>query len=101
MGRVIGAVLVTVGLALAGCGGDGGGAPAGGETGVKECDEYVATFERCLPKLPEGAREALKKAVYAQREGFKQTAQTAEGKTSLVGTCTTALENLKKNPACQ
>jgi hypothetical protein len=101
MGRMIGAVLVTVGLALAGCGGDGGGRPGGGEIGVKECDEYFAAFERCLPKLPEDTREALKKAVDAQREGFKRTAQTAEGKTSLVGTCTTALENLRKNPACQ
>jgi hypothetical protein len=101
MGRVIGAVLVTVGLALAGCGGDGGGAPAGGETGVKECDEYVASFERCLPKLPEGSRDALKKALDAQLDGFKKTAQTPEGKTSLGGTCTTLLENLKKNPACQ
>ena len=101
MGRVIGAVLVTVGLALAGCGGDGGGAPAGGETGVKECDEYFAAFERCLPKLPEAGRDALKKAVGSQRAGFKQTAQTAEGKTSLIGTCTTMLENLQKNPACR
>lgn len=102
MRHTLGVLVVGAAMALAGCGGGGGGAgaPAGGEIGVKECDDYVAAFEACIPKLPEAGRETLKKALDSQKEGFKQTAATAEGKSSLVGTCTTLLDNLKKNPDC-
>jgi hypothetical protein len=105
MRQTLGVLVVAAAMALAGCGGgDGGGAgapAAKGEIGVKECDDYVAAIEACIPKLPEAGRDTLQKALAAQKEGFKQTAATAEGKSSLVGTCTTLHENLKKNPACQ
>lgn len=105
MRHMLGALMVAAAMTLAACGGGGDhagdAAPAAGGIGVKECDDYVAAFEACLPKLPEEGRDTLKKALDAQRDGFKQTASTPEGKASLASTCTTLLENLKKNPACQ
>lgn len=104
MRHTLSALMMATTLALAGCGGggEGGSAPAtGGGIGVKECDDYIAFFDTCLPKLPEAGRDTLQKALDAQKEGFKQTAATPEGKTSLAGTCATLLDNLKKNPACQ
>jgi hypothetical protein len=100
MRHIFGALVVTMAVALAGCGGGGGSAPADG-IGVKECDDYIAAFEACLPKLPEAGREPLKNALETQKKGFKETAATAEGKASLSGTCTTLLTNLKSNPQCQ
>lgn len=101
MRHVFSGLVVTMALALAACGGGGGGSASGDAIGVKECDDYVAAFEACLPKLPEAGREALKTALETQKKGFKETAATAEGKASLVGTCTTLMTNLKSNPQCQ
>ncbi|MCW5890845.1 MAG: hypothetical protein KIT14_09855 [bacterium] len=102
MRQMFGALMVATAMTLIACGGgEHGGGPADSGVGVKECDDYIAAFHACLPKLPEAGRDTLNKALDAQTEGFKQTAATPEGKSSLVGTCNTLLENLKKNPACQ
>jgi len=100
------AMLMIVGciVALAGCksessgGGSGGSekkeaaavaAPAagGGDIGVKECDDYIAKYSKCLEKMPAEARTASEAAFKQAKDGWKAAAATPEGKASLATAC--------------
>jgi hypothetical protein len=114
--RPIGALVLSVSLLTAGCGGGGeqapssstphaaapaAGAPAGGPVGVKECDDYFTRMEACLPKLPEQARGPVSVALGKQRTGFRQAASTPNGQVSLAATCKVLLTNVENAPACK
>jgi hypothetical protein len=110
MKRVMG-VLVVVGafLMLAACdkksdsgsGGGGGGSGGSANTGVQECDDYITKYEACIGKMDPAAKAAAQPAFQAQRDGFKQSASTPEGKSVLKGTCKQLLDGLASNPACK
>jgi hypothetical protein len=122
--RLIGALVMSVSLLAAGCGGSGDQATssstphatapapaatarvadapaAGGAIGVKECDDYFTRMEACLPKLAEQARGPVSVALGKQRTGFRQAASTPNGQVSLAATCKVLLTNVDNIPACK
>ena len=69
---------------------------AAGETGVKECDDYIAKFETCVGKMPAEAQAAAKTGLDSMKSGWKQAAAASpEAKTALATGCTQALEAAK------
>jgi hypothetical protein len=83
-------------------GGDKAGAAAAGDKiGVAECDEYVNKYEGCIKKAGGPAAEAAKEAFKAQRDAFKQSAATPEGKAALKASCKSMLDGLATNPMCK
>lgn len=82
-------------------GGDDGGSdtgtPSEGEIGVKECDDYIAMYRKCIDdKMPEAARETAKKALQASIDAWKSAAATESGREALDEACKTAQEAMKK-----
>ena len=68
----------------------------GGATGVPECDDYIAKYEKCISdKVPEMARSAMKDAFAKTRDAWKTAASTPEGKSTLAMACKTASEQAK------
>jgi hypothetical protein len=73
---------------------------AGGEIGVAACDEYLDKWETCLAtKVTGDAREQVKVALDASRDGWKRAAATPEGKAGLAAACQQAVELAKMQVA--
>jgi hypothetical protein len=71
-------------------------AAAAGEIGVPECDDYLQKWESCITtKITGEAKEQVKVALDATREGWKRTAAIPEGKTGLAAACREAAELAK------
>lgn len=74
----------------------------GGEsTGVAECDEYITKYEACLGKMPAAAKGTMEQAFKAQRDSFKASASTPEGKAALKTSCKQLVDALASNPTCK
>ncbi len=106
MKKLMIALLMAGGLiALGACGKDEKAADtkAGGgdSVGVAECDEYIKKYEGCLSKTPAAAKPALEQAFKAQRDSFKQSASTPEGKAALKTSCKALVDGLASNPNCK
>jgi hypothetical protein len=118
MKKVLAALVLGMGLLAlgAGCKDDkGGGGDAksgdskaadsksggGDSVGVPECDDYIKKYEGCIKKAGGAAAAAAETAFKAQRDGFKQSASTPEGKAALKGTCKQMLDSLATNPMCK
>lgn len=100
------AMLMIVGciVALAGCksesgGGSGGSekkteavAAGGGDIGVKECDDYIAKYSKCLDKMPAESKAAMDSAFKQSKDAWKQAAATEAGKQSLATACKAAAD---------
>ena len=68
-------------------------AAAPGEIGVAECDDYLRKWDACLAtKITGEAREQVKVALDAAREGWKRAAATPETKAGLAAACRDAAE---------
>jgi hypothetical protein len=69
-------------------GGSSTKASTGDKIGVAECDDYIAKYETCLRgKVPEQARAALESSLKTARDGWKKSAETAQGKAALAAAC--------------
>jgi len=59
-----------------------------GQIGVTACDDYLRKWESCLAtKVTGDAREQVKVALDATRDGWKRAAATPEGKAGLDAAC--------------
>jgi hypothetical protein len=68
-------------------------APAAGEIGVAECDDYLRKWESCLASKVTGeAREQVRVALDATRDGWKRSAAIPEAKAGLAAACKEAAE---------
>jgi len=118
---MIGALAMSAGLGLCGCG--GGEEPRkapppppptakatvppttvpdpGTPLGVPECDGYLTGFEACVPKLPADKQPAARAMITTLRAAFRKQITTAEGRGQAVDTCKKLTEQLAQNPACK
>lgn len=72
---------------------DRGGAHKALTIGVKECDDYVARYSRCIDdKIPESARGASRRALEMSVEAWRKAAETEAGREGLAQACKTASE---------
>jgi hypothetical protein len=63
------------------------------EVGVKECDDYLAKYTRCVSsKVPEQVRAAMVAAIDQSKAQWKTAASTPEGRAGLAQACTRAQE---------
>ena len=69
--------------------------------GIPECDEYITKWRDCINRMPGPAQSAATPAFRQTREAWKQTAATAEGKTTVRNACRAQLDALATNPACK
>src|SRR5262252_10813320 len=58
-------------------------ASTGEKIGIKECDDYIAKYEACTPKVPEAGRAAYKSALEQARIQWKKLADNPATKGSL------------------
>lgn len=66
---------------------------SGNRVGVTECDDYLDHYEACLQRnVPESARAALRASLDTQRNAWRSTAATPQGRASLAQACTQAKE---------
>ena len=65
---------------------------SGDKIGIAECDEYIAKYESCTPKVPEMAREQYKSALAQTRASWKQLAENPQTRASLAAACKQAAE---------
>ena len=64
-----------------------------GQIGVTACDDYLRKWESCLAtKVTGDAREQVKVALDATRDGWKRAAATPQGKAGLAAACKDAAE---------
>ena len=73
---------------------------AADSVGVPECDEYIKKYEACLTSIAAkspAVEGPMKTAFQAQRDGFKKSAETPQGKTALAGICKQAIETAKES----
>jgi hypothetical protein len=109
MKKVLVALMLGMGLVAlgAGCGKDepkddkAGAAASGDKIGVAECDDYVTKYEACIKKAGGPAAAAAEPGLKAQRDAFKQSAATPEGKAALKTSCKSMLDGLATNPMCK
>jgi hypothetical protein len=124
MRRLIGALAMSAGLGLCGCG--GGEEPRkaapppppppptakatmppttvpdpGTPLGVSECDDYLSRFEACVPKFPSDQQSAVRTGITTLRAAFRQQITTPDGRTQAVDTCKKLTEQLAQNPTCK
>ena len=98
--------LVATCLALTACNKDSGGQPAGAQSaqaaesahpaesiGVEACDRYFAKADECFRRKPE-VRASLGDMVRQQRESWKASAATPEGRETLAAVCKSSLDGL-------
>lgn len=64
---------------------------SGDKIGIAECDEYIAKYEACTPKVPEAGRAAYKSALDQTRATWKQLADNPQTKATLAAACKQAL----------
>src|SRR5215831_209923 len=62
-------------------------APAGGDIGVAECDEYIKKMSECAGKLQPEAAGPMKESMETMKKAWKDAASTPEGKTALASGC--------------
>jgi hypothetical protein len=75
-------------------------AGGGGEIGVKECDDYMAAYSKCLDKMPAEAKGPMKDAYDQQVKAWKEAAK-GPGKDALATGCKAAADAMASNPACK
>jgi succinate dehydrogenase/fumarate reductase-like Fe-S protein len=66
-------------------------AAAGDKIGVAACDDYIAKYEACAPKVPEAGRAAYKQGLETMRTSWKKLAADPATKGSLEAACKQAL----------
>ncbi|HJZ80104.1 MAG TPA: hypothetical protein VKD91_07155 [Pyrinomonadaceae bacterium] len=67
-------------------------ASTGDKIGIKECDDYIAKYEACTPKVPEAGRAAYKSALDQARTQWKKLAENPATKGSLAAACKQAAD---------
>jgi len=72
----------------------------GGEIGVKECDEYIAAYSKCIDKMPDAAKGPSKEGLDTMVKAWKEAAK-GPGKDSLATGCKAAADAMAQNPACK
>ena len=78
-----------------GSGGGGGAAASGGDSiGVKECDDYIKTWNDCY-KDP-ATKAAAKPGLDAMTKAWKDQAKDPASKSALAQGCKMALDNFPK-----
>lgn len=81
--------------------GGGGGGAGGDSVGVQECDDYIKKYATCIDKMPAAAKPAAEQGFKAQKDAWKTSAATPEGKAALKTGCKAALDALAGNPMCK
>jgi hypothetical protein len=95
-------LLVLSGFVVTGCPKkDDAGGGGGDSVGVAECDDYIKKYEACMSKVPAAGKPAMEQAFKTQRDSFKASAATPEGKTALKASCKTLVDSLATNPMCK
>ena len=77
---------------------------SGDKIGIAECDEYIAKYEACTPKVPEAGRAAYKSALDQTRASWKKLADNPQTKGALASACKQALQTAEatwKGYGCQ
>ena len=65
---------------------------SGDKIGIAECDDYIAKYESCTPKVPEPGRAAYKSALEQTRASWKKLAENPQTRASLAAACKQAAE---------
>src|SRR2546421_9352073 len=65
---------------------------SGEKIGIAECDEYIAKYEACTPKVPEAGRAAYKSGLDSTRASWKKLADNPTTRASLAAACKQATE---------
>lgn len=69
-----------------------------GNTGVAECDDYIAKVEACvMNKVPADQREIFKSSMDQQRAAWEKAAANESTKGALAGACKQALDAAKNS----
>ena len=84
------------------CGKKGGGGSGGGETGVPECDDYLAKMDACAKKMGEkGGGPQLTKMADMMRGSWKDDVKDKDKKAGMPDGCRSAIKDMKKSmPDC-
>src|SRR3989440_5014470 len=67
-------------------------ASSGDKVGIPECDDYIAKYESCTPKVPEAVRANYKGALDQMRASWKKLAADPATRGSLAAACKQATE---------
>jgi len=65
---------------------------SGDKIGIPECDDYIAKYESCAPKVPEAVRANYKGALDQVRASWKKLAADPATRGSLAAACKQATE---------
>lgn len=65
---------------------------SGDKIGIAECDDYIAKYEACAPKVPEIGRAAYKSGLDQTRASWKKLAADPATRGSLQAACKQAME---------
>jgi hypothetical protein len=91
-------------VALLGCkklahrGESSSSSPSGGDkTGVAECDDFLAKYEKCIEKMPAVARPGAEQSIKTMRETWKKIAETPSAKAGMATMCKQAAEGVKSS----
>ncbi len=72
-------------------------AASGDSTGIPECDDYLAKYEKCVDeKVPAVAKPGIKQSIDKMRQTYKTSAKNPAAKAGLSQGCTQALETTKQ-----
>lgn len=67
---------------------------SGDKIGIPECDDYIAKYEACTPKVPEAGRAAYKNSLDQVRASWKKLAADPATRGSLAAACKQATEQV-------
>ena len=65
---------------------------SGDKIGIPECDDYIAKYEACTPKVPEAGRAAYKNSLDQVRASWKKLAADPATRGTLAAACKQATE---------
>lgn len=88
-------------LALCACRGSGGSADADASSygadavGVVECDDYLATYERCVDKAPTEHRKSMRENIKRDRAAWRTLAEDPGTKPGLAQACRLARDTAR------
>jgi hypothetical protein len=66
-------------------------------TGVKECDEYLKLYQKCIvDKAAPEAKKSMQEGLKTQADAFKKSAKVPAAKAALAQSCEGLIEGTKK-----
>jgi hypothetical protein len=67
------------------------------KVGVAACDDFLANYEACVPKMPAASQQSVKDSIVQMRTAWKASATDASSKAALESACKSTAQSMNQS----